>query len=383
MQVLGETYKSASESILMIKEIRIDGKEAYFNSLFRKFISQLSDAYRVNNFIPTLHSSILEFLTVVIIIVTVIIFILNDWDLSALVTSMIFYVAIGRRLLPSISVILSSKSSLGSLDESFKIIQNELNNCSCDIDPSVYDKTLPFKESIRLENVCHSYNSSATLKNISIEIKKGQRVAFVGGSGAGKSTLVGLLSSLIYKNSGDFYIDCNKIDNLKGIQGLIGYVPQIVYLIDDSIEKNIAFGESYVDQERLTTAVDTAHLRDFIDGLTHGAKEKIGEHGVRMSGGQRQRVGIARALYKNPDILIFDEATSALDSVSEKSVSDSIGSISNEKTVIVVAHRLNTIKDFDVIYVMKDGEIVASGRHDELIQKSEVYRGLNLMNINK
>ena len=188
-------------------------------------------------------------------------------------------------------------------------------------------------------------------------------IGFIGKSGSGKSTLADLLMGLLDLNKGQILVDNKDVhSNIKSWQSKVGYVPQSIYLTDDTIASNIAFGcnKNEVDKRLLDKAIKDAQLDDFIDSLEHGIDSNVGEAGTKLSGGQRQRIGIARALYRNPKILIFDEATSALDNETEKAIMDSIYKIKN-KTILIIAHRLSTIERCDYIYKFDKGSIVEEG----------------------
>ena len=191
-------------------------------------------------------------------------------------------------------------------------------------------------------------------------IKKGQSVGIMGPSGAGKSTIVDILLGLLHVQSGDILCDGSNIfSNYESWLSQIGYIPQSIYLVDESIRENIAFGidASEIDDDRIWEVMEEAQLADFVRGLPEGLDTKVGDRGVRLSGGQRQRIGIARSLYHNPEILVFDEATSALDNETEAAVMEAINSFHGRKTMVIIAHRLNTIEKCDVIYEVKDEKI--------------------------
>nr|MCS5565943.1 ATP-binding cassette domain-containing protein [Methylococcales bacterium] len=211
-------------------------------------------------------------------------------------------------------------------------------------------------------------------------IKKNAFNALVGGSGAGKSTLADILLGLLEPAEGEFSCGDVKINrqNLRFWQARIGYVPQSIFLVDDTVERNIAFGipEDEVDRERVLQAARMAQLEAVFPDLSEGLKSKVGESGARLSGGQVQRIGIARALYKNPDVLIFDEATSALDNVTEAQIISAIRTISNQKTVIMIAHRLSTIIDAENIILLEKGRVMDQGSYDELYDASAEFRRL-------
>jgi ABC-type multidrug transport system fused ATPase/permease subunit len=197
-------------------------------------------------------------------------------------------------------------------------------------------------------------------KDANMTIKKGQSVGIMGPSGAGKSTIVDVLLGLLHVKSGDILCDgANIFSNYDSWLAQIGYIPQSIYLVDESIRENIAFGidADQIDDNRIWQVMEEAQLAEFVRSLPEGLDTKIGDRGVRLSGGQRQRIGIARALYHNPEILVFDEATSALDNETEAAVMEAINSFHGKKTMVIIAHRLNTIEKCDVIYEVKDEKI--------------------------
>lgn len=229
-----------------------------------------------------------------------------------------------------------------------------------------------FNKSIFVENISYKYPAAddLALHDINLEIFKGESIAFIGKSGAGKSTLMDVLLGLLIPQHGDIKIDGVSIyQDLRAWQGLIGYIPQSIHLIDASVAENIAFGvpQEYIDDEKLRRCIYAAQLESVVSALSEGIDTKVGERGVRLSGGQRQRVGIARALYHGSEILIMDEATSALDNETESLVTDAIKALSGEKTVFVVAHRLSTIEHCDRVYQLEQGRILKSGSYNEVV----------------
>jgi len=238
-----------------------------------------------------------------------------------------------------------------------------------------------FKNSINFKDVNFKYEGqdSLILDNINLEICKGQTVAIVGKSGAGKTTLTDLLPRFYDPISGNIFIDkINLKDlNLKNLRDLYGIVTQNVILFNDTIKNNIIHGNKNATENDITKAVKSANIQDLVDKLDYGLNTYIGENGVKLSGGEKQRLSIARALIKNPDILILDEATASLDSESEKMVHSAIDNIIKNRTVIIIAHRLSTIINADKILVMNDGKIVESGSHNELLKNNGYYKKLH------
>jgi ATP-binding cassette subfamily C protein len=231
-----------------------------------------------------------------------------------------------------------------------------------------------------LKDVQFKYPSAdAPLFNgLNLEIKKGQRVAFIGSTGSGKSTLVDLIMGLLDPQLGGVFVDGHQLKNADWVawRDRVGYVPQEIYLINEDIRRNIAFGlyRSEISESDLKEAAQIADIKDFIENeLENGYDTSAGERGLRLSGGQKQRIGLARALYHKPDILVLDEATSALDNKTEKSIMKSIDKLPRELTIVMVAHRLTTVKDCDVIYVLSKGEIVDRGTYEELKDRCQLF----------
>ena len=238
---------------------------------------------------------------------------------------------------------------------------------------SIEDLAMNFKKDIVLDNVSFSYEdtSKPALYDINLKIKQGQSVGIIGSSGAGKSTLVDIILGLLSPTTGKLIIDDTEINktNISSWQKNIGYVSQSIYLLDDTYKKNIGFGLSNkkINDSELKNAIKLSKLKELIETLPNGVDSLIGESGVRISGGQRQRIGIARALYKNPDLLVLDEATSALDNETEKDVMDSINNLQGNMTIIIIAHRLTTVKDCDIIVELDKGSIAKIGTPREIL----------------
>lgn len=234
-----------------------------------------------------------------------------------------------------------------------------------------------FKESIEFKNVTFSYGKGDVIKDFSLKILKGQKLALVGLSGSGKSTLISLLLRLYNIQSGEILIDGINISEYKieSLRKVFALVSQDIFLFNDSVKENLLSGENYSDEE-IQKALDVSYSNEFINNLPEGINTPIGDRGLKLSGGQSQRITIARAFLRNCPIMLFDEATSALDNESEKVVQRALDAVGGHKTVIAVAHRLSTVKDYDRIVVMKDGRIIESGHHSELIKNDSEYKKL-------
>jgi ABC-type multidrug transport system fused ATPase/permease subunit len=241
---------------------------------------------------------------------------------------------------------------------------------------------MSLKKHIKLCNISFSYpnTSEIVLKNINLTIPAKSNIGLVGSSGSGKTTIIDLILGLLDAQKGTLEIDGQVIkENRRAWQNSIGYVPQQIYLSDDSIAANIAFGvpSKDINYEYVKRAAKIANLHDFVlNNLTSGYQTSIGERGVRLSGGQRQRIGIARALYFNPQVLILDEATSALDNLTENAVMEAVKNLTKDITVIMIAHRLSTVKECDTIFFLEKGEIKGHGDFKTLIKTNKNFRDM-------
>ena len=286
------------------------------------------------------------------------------------------------RILPSLGAILSSLNSAVYYAPALSVAYDTLQRVKAlelkqEIENSkkqVLAGNYSFKDELKLEDVSFSYPQARekVIEKLNMVIRKGTSVAFIGASGAGKTTLADLILSLLKPENGKIFMDGTDINELGDKwHEIIGYVPQSIYLTDSSIRKNIAFGieESKIDDKKIWKALEMAQLRSFVDSLPEGLDTRVGECGVKFSGGQRQRIAIARALYKEPDILILDEATAALDNETETAVMESIEALQGYKTLIIVAHRLTTIKNCNVIYEITNGKA-------EIVEKEKIFSNL-------
>jgi ABC-type multidrug transport system fused ATPase/permease subunit len=281
------------------------------------------------------------------------------------------------RIIPGASKILTSFQTIRYLEPSVQILLKELNTKNSSLAEEKKSlknskSLLKFEKEIILNNLSFSYpnRKEFSLSNISLEIKKGDFIGVVGKTGSGKSTLINLLIGLLKPTEGKIEVD--KLDihsNLPNWYKKIGYVPQSIYLTDDTIRKNIAFGlrEENIDDQLVKMASEKASLNKFINNLEKGLQTIVGEKGIRLSGGQQQRIGIARALYRDPEILILDEATSSLDQQTEKEIMESIYFLKRKKTLIIITHRLSTVKNCDKIFMIDKNKIVKQGSPKEML----------------
>ena len=312
----------------------------------------------------------------------------RDGNLSQVLPVLTVYALAGFKLLPalqqiyhSVATIRGNTAAFDSIKEDLLaslVIEDEQSTTSDRSDNHAID--LSKIKNIRLNRVSFTYPNKImpALDNININIPVNSTVGFVGESGSGKSTAIDLLLGLISPNTGKLMLDDIIIDrkNRKTWQQYIGFVPQSIFLSEGSITENVAFGICHddIDLAKVKQAVKLAHLESLVESLTEGLDTKVGERGVQLSGGQRQRIGIARALYNQADVLVFDEATSALDGITEKVIMDAIEELSGQKTIVMIAHRLKTVKNCDVIYLMKQGRIVEQGTYQQLIDNNPMFK---------
>jgi len=303
--------------------------------------------------------------------------------MSELVAMVGVFALAAFRLLPSLNRVLTGTAEIRKRSPHIELIYNDLLQQTEVSRPGVSNRedTITFSREIELKNVSFTYKDASrpALNGVDLVIQQGESIGIVGPSGAGKSTLVDVIIGLVRPNNGHMLIDRRDVDDLiEPWQKHIGYVPQDIYLLDDTLARNIAFsiGDETPDLDRVRKAISMAQLDNLIVTLPDGLNTMLGERGARLSGGQRQRIAIARALYGRPDVLVFDEATAALDNESENEVTLAIRDLSGKKTLLIIAHRLSTVRGCDRIVLMGDGRICDIGKFDELYTRSEDFRHL-------
>ena len=352
-----------------IKPIKVQQTGAYFVDRYAEPSSKLAHHSACLPIYTHLPRYVIEPIAFGGMIALAIYFISTDRNMSAIIPNMGVMAMAGHKLLPNLQLLYGQITKITSLQYALDELydESELDSPIVDSIESAAVEPLNWQWEFALNDVTFSYpgTSKPVLDSISLRIEKNTSVAFVGSTGSGKTTLIDLVLGLHTPQHGEILIDGQRLDesNLKSWQRNIGYVPQDVFLIDDTITKNIALGipTAEIDNDRVCKAAKIAQILEFIeDQLPQGFETKVGERGVRMSGGQRQRIGLARALYHDPEILIFDEATSALDTQTENALMTAINQLSGEKTILMIAHRIGTVEKCDRIYVIEDGSLTES-----------------------
>ncbi len=351
------------------KEIILLGKRDAFINAYQFYSKQKSRVQALQTASNNLPRLVIETLFIGIFVITIAILCFDNESPAQIVGILGGYLYAGFRLMPGLNRIINQINVFKGIIPSIERVFSEYTNVAAK--ESYEDiKDFTFNNSITLKDVSFKYPNAKTdaLDKISLTIKKGQCIGIVGETGSGKSTVVDVMLGLLKPFQGNVLVD-NKY-NVCSYQwhSMIGYVPQAIYLTDDTIEGNIAFGETDIDYDRLNSAINAAQLVKFVQNLPDGVKTIVGERGIRLSGGERQRISIARALYRNPEVLIFDEATSALDNETETKLMETINKVSKNRTVIMIAHRLTTLKNCDSIIVMEKGHVVKIAQYEELVR---------------
>jgi len=370
-----QLIKVLQESLGGIRDIILEGSHLIFSDLFVKSDIPLRRANAINSFIGQIPRFVMEI--VGIILIATIAYYLSIQP-GGIKTALPIIGALGigsQRLLPAIQQIYNAWTNIISNNTQLVDIIEILDQpMPVDISnpPALY-----FKSKIQLNNVRFKYNNNSTwiLDNINISIPKGSRVGFIGRTGTGKSTLLDVIMGLLIPTEGGIQIDDKTIsgEELRAWRRSITHVPQSIFLADCSIAENIAFGvpSELIDMELVKEASKIAQISDFINSIPEQYHAMVGERGVRISGGQRQRIGIARALYKHSQVLVFDEATSALDTKTELAVMDAILALNRNLTILIIAHRLSSLKDCDLIIELENGKILRQGSYESLIKSNE------------
>jgi len=347
--------RTLKETLGNYKYVKLKGNEENILSAYDATVETYTRSEIVNNVLGNIPKNILESIgfSFLVAVVVFIIWVYNDASRVIPVISM--YALALYRILPSINRMLQNVNNIVYLQKSLEGVEESLRKPM----ENEGNSPLEFDHSIRLEDVNFKYmTGNEVITGISLEIKKGEKIAITGESGSGKSTLVDIIIGIHKPVSGKVYIDDTAVtdDNIRAWRKKIGYIPQNIYLFDGTVAENVSFG-SIPDDEKIKKALQMANIWDFLSAKD-GINTMVGEGGIQLSGGQQQRIGIARALYDNPEILVLDEATSALDTDTEQKIMDEIYSVSANKTLIVIAHRLSTVERCDRRIRIENGKII-------------------------
>ena len=375
--------RTTLEGLSGIKELRVLGREAESTREYKKSLTTLTETQASNQLAQALPRYVIEVFAYAGIIAVTLAFVIKG-EGAAAIPSLALYALAGNRLVPIFQQFFAAAITIKyhtraveSLESDLKVVRDARQHVEHED-----QTTLSFKRNIRITNLVFSYPNAnkPALNNISLEIHQNQSIGLVGRTGSGKTTLADVILGLYQPQQGLISIDDTPLTdaNERAWRRRMGYVPQNVFLTNASVSRNISLGvpEDQIDHAAVKKAARMAQAEEFINQLPDGFETLVGERGVKLSGGQKQRLGIARALYHNPDVLVFDEATSALDGMTEDAVMEAVQTLSAERTMILIAHRLRTVQACDRIVMLEAGRIVADGRYDELIKHSDAFRRL-------
>lgn len=382
-----ERFRAVQEAFGGIKDVKIAGLEARFTERFREPSLRVATRRVVGDLIAEIPAYAMQALLFGGMMLVLLYLIVVHGDFQTALPTVVLYAFAGYRLLPALqnayrnfALLRFSQPTLEALHRDLQILDPELVAGRRRAKQGATER-LPLREGLELRDVHYTYPNAerSAVRGLSLTICANTTVGFVGATGSGKTTTADLVLGLLQPARGALYVDGERLgsDNIRRWQRNLGYVPQQIYLSDDTVAANIAFGiaPNKIDRAAIERAARIANLHDFVLGeLPQQYETLVGERGVRLSGGQRQRIGIARALYHDPDVLVFDEATSALDNLTEKAVMDAVRTLAGVKTIILIAHRLSTVRNCDCIYLLEQGSLLASGKFDELCHSNDHFR---------
>jgi ABC-type multidrug transport system fused ATPase/permease subunit len=381
-----QLFQIAGEAFGGIKDVKILGKEQDFIKQFSAPSLLYSNHMATKHIIGILPKYALETVAFGGILLIILYLLVLERDISQVLPLLGLYAVAIYRLMPALQQIFQSVTKirfhLAALDVLYKDVHYQPGEAPMRHIDRDNIKPLPFRRKLELRDITFRYPGAKApvFEDFNLTIDANSSVAFVGATGSGKTTTVDIILGLIRPERGRLLVDDAEIGdgNLANWQKNLGYVPQHIYLFDKSVARNIAFGvpEDKIDRAAVERAAKVADIHDFILEMPDGYDTMVGERGVKLSGGQRQRIGIARALYHDPEVLILDEATSALDGVTEENVFAAVDALAGSKTIVMIAHRISTVRNCDVIYLLDRGRVIAQGSYEELLASSPQFRAI-------
>lgn len=368
----GKIYQWMNQALGGIKEIKILERDSFFVDEYQKYYAKFARGLRLSRTISILPKYLVEAVAITGLLIAIIVkMTFGEADLIYYIPQLTVFAVAAFRLMPCVGRINEYATNMLYAFPSVDLIYKDLVEIEDYVEKQDHEvaEKWNLKNAIEVKDVTYYYpdTEEPVIDGASLTIQKGKTVAFIGTSGAGKTTMVDIILGLLVPQKGVVMADeINVHEKPKTFHAQIGYIPQVIYLSDDTIRNNIAFGvkEAQIDEAAVQAAVEKAQLTEFINSLPHGLDTIVGDRGVRLSGGQRQRIGIARALYHDPEILVLDEATSALDNETESAVMEAIDHLQGLKTMIIIAHRLTTIRNVDKIYEVGEGKVRERSKED-------------------
>ena len=378
-----ERFTALSDAFGAAKEVKVGGLEQTYIQQFSKPAEIYAKGQTTAKLIAQLPRYSLEAIAFGGMLLVMLYLMTKNGGFASALPIIALYAFAGYRLMPALQQIYGAFTQLRFAGPALDALHQDLSNLKAEPTQQRRLSPLPMIQTIKLHQVSYYYpnNPQPALQGVNLTIQAHSTVGFVGTTGSGKTTTVDIILGLLEPQEGKLSVDGRPITvaNRRQWQRIIGYVPQYIYLTDDSIAANIAFGLNAEDinQKEVERAAKIANLHDFVvNDLPQGYATAVGERGVRLSGGQRQRIGIARALYQNPQVLILDEATSALDNLTEQTVMEAVNNLNQDITIILIAHRLSTVRQCDQIYLLERGKVKAQGTFDELTHSNQQFRAM-------
>jgi ABC-type multidrug transport system fused ATPase/permease subunit len=373
---MGKLSKTVMESFIGIKTVKVLGIERFFEGEFELQLADVCNIGSRNAFASSVPRQVLELATVTTIVGAIIWAVANGENPAAIMPVLVLFSAAVYRMMPAMIRVTSVLQGIRVAQDAIETLHHQLSAGALFL-PNRGAAVKPQSSEIILKDATFFYENATrpALDRITLTIRPGEVIGLVGPSGAGKSSLADIILGLHKLSAGSLSIGGVGYDRGTMPREIFGYVPQDPFLIDDTLRRNIALGipDSDIDENRLRAAIRIAALESFVASAPLGLDTIVGDRGVRLSGGQRQRIGIARAMYRNPAILVLDEATSAVDATTEAEISSAINRLRGQKTVIVVAHRLSTVRECDQVFYLKEGRIADRGRFDDLVARNEDF----------